>query len=157
MIFEDFSDFIKVCPSGALLGIDLGKKLTGLAVSDSGRSIATPHKTIENKFFSYDIGEIQKVVDAKSITGLVFGLPLNMDGSKSELCLHLVDFISHLEKRINLPVYLQDERFSSKAASRSLLETELSARKRNEAQDRVAASYILQTVLDRIGYLARQD
>lgn len=137
-----------------LLGLDLGDKTIGLAISDTEFSIATPLDTIRRKKFGQDANALVAVMSEQNIGGLVFGLPLNMDGSEGPRAQSTRAFIRNLLARgHDLPIILWDERLSTMAVTRTLLEADTSRAKRAEAVDKMAAAYILQGYLD---YLQEQ-
>ncbi|MGC6471722.1 MAG: Holliday junction resolvase RuvX [Parvibaculales bacterium] len=132
-----------------LLGLDLGDKTIGLAVSDTALSIATPLDTIQRKKFGQDATALETIMKTQDIGALVVGLPLNMDGSEGPRVQSTRAFIRNLEARgHDLPVLLWDERLSTMAVTRTLLEADTSRAKRAEAVDKMAAAYILQGYLD---------
>ncbi len=136
--------------SGALLGVDPGTKTLGLAVSDRTRLIATPLETIRRKKFSLDAAHLLQVYDDNEVSGLVVGLPVNMDGSHGPRVQSVKDFCVNLLRLRDLPIFLWDERLSTMAVTRGMLDADMSRRKRKENIDKLAASYILQGVLDRL-------
>lgn len=133
-----------------LLGLDVGKKTIGLALSDSSYIIASPLKTILRKKFKLDMEELQKAIDQYQVGGLVIGMPYNMNGTEGPRCQSVKDFSKELEKYIDLPYCFYDERLSSFAAEQAMLEADLSRAKRKKNIDKLAASYILQSALDSI-------
>jgi len=135
---------------GALLGIDPGTKTFGLAVSDKTRLIATPLHTIRRKKFSDDVVSLLETYDAKEAVAIIVGLPVNMDGSHGPRAQSVRDFCTNLLKVRDVPLFLWDERLSSAAVERTLLEGDMSRKKRAENIDKMAAAYILQGVLDRL-------
>lgn len=139
---------------GALLGLDLGTKTIGIAVSDRRRQVATPATVIRRSKFTADAAELLKVVAAREAVGLVLGLPLNMDGSEGPRVQSTRAFARNLAPLTPLPVLFWDERLSTVAAERALLLADTSRKRRAEVIDAVAAGYILQGALDR---LARID
>jgi putative Holliday junction resolvase len=154
MIVEDVSDFAAVLPAaGALAGLDLGDKTIGVAVSDGLRSVATPLETIRRRKFSLDAARLIEILTARAITGIVLGLPRNMDGSEGPRCQSTRAFARNLTGLSDLPITFWDERLSTVAAERALLEADTSRKRRAEVIDHVAASYILQGLLDRLGHL----
>ncbi len=154
MSFDRIEDFAAALPrSGALAGLDLGTVTIGVAVSDGLRSVATPLETIRRKKFGVDATALLAICDARGIAGLVLGLPLNMDGTEGPRCQATRAFAKNLETRTDLPIGFWDERLSTVAAERALLEADTSRRRRSEVIDHVAASYILQGALDRLAYL----
>jgi len=137
-------------PGSRLLGIDPGTKTLGLALSDGSLLVATPWRTIRRKKFAADAAELAVIVQSHDVSGLVIGLPLNMDGSEGPRAQSVRAFIRNLAGKLDLPVALWDERLTSVAAERALLEADLSRKKRGERIDAVAASLILQGALDRM-------
>ncbi|HFB54668.1 MAG TPA: Holliday junction resolvase RuvX [Hellea balneolensis] len=136
--------------SGALMGIDPGSKTFGLAISDRTRLIASPLMTVKRKKFKIDAAAIFEHYDAHECTGFVIGYPLNMDGSEGPRTQSVRDFVTNLTGLRDEPVLLWDERMSTAAVTRTLLEADTSRAKRAEVVDKMAAAYILQGVLDRL-------
>ncbi len=136
--------------SGPLLGIDPGTKTFGLAVSDTTRLIATAVETIRRKKFTPDAAKIFALYDDRKCGAMVIGYPLNMDGSEGPRCQSVKDFAHNLMGLRDIPIYFQDERLSTAAVTRTMLEADISRAKRAENVDKLAASYILQGVLDRL-------
>ncbi|MCI5049433.1 MAG: Holliday junction resolvase RuvX [Rickettsiales bacterium] len=139
-----------LAPKGRLLGLDHGSKTIGIALSDAERQIATPLETIKKTKFSQDIERLNSLIAEHSIAGLIVGYPLNMDGSEGPRCQSVRAFVRNLEEHTPLPILLSDERLSSFAADEAMLEADLSREKRAQHIDKVAASVILQGVLDRM-------
>ncbi|WP_204115165.1 Holliday junction resolvase RuvX [Shimia biformata] len=137
----------------ALMGLDLGTKTIGVAVSDSFQSVATPLETIKRKKFGVDAARLVELIDQRSIGGLVLGLPRNMDGSEGSRAQSTRAFARNLSQLIAIPIGFWDERLSTVAAERALLEADTTRKRRAEVIDHVAASYILQGLLDRLGHL----
>ncbi len=131
-----------------LLGLDLGTKTIGLALSDVERRIATPLETIQRTKFTADAIKLEAVIDRHGVTGLVIGLPLNMDGTEGPRSQSTRSFVRTFGQRRALPVLLWDERLSTAAVTRSLIEADASRKRRAEVVDRMAAAYILQSALD---------
>lgn len=131
-----------------LLGIDLGTKTIGLATSDLTLQIATPRHTIARTKFQADAKALLDFVNAENIGLLVIGLPLNMDGSEGPRCQSTRAFVRNLQKLSNLPIIFWDERLSTAAVNRVMLEADVSRAKRAVNVDKLAAAYILQGVLD---------
>ena len=150
MLFESSAEFTKLLPKDArLLGIDLGDKTIGLALSDIMRSIATPMETIERTKFGKDIVRLQDIITKQKVGGLVVGNPMNMDGSSGPRVQSTRTFISNVQKHIDIPVILWDERMSTMAVERMMVgEGDLSRKRRGELVDKLAASYMLQGFLD---------
>ena len=156
MIAEAFEDFAAALPrAGAIAGIDLGTKTIGVAVSDGMRSVATPLETIRRRKFTQDAEALLAILNARSICGLVLGLPRNMDGSEGPRAQSTRAFARNLSRLHDLPMGFWDERLSTVAAERALLEADTSRARRAEVIDHVAAGYILQGALDRLSYLRR--
>jgi putative holliday junction resolvase len=138
---------------GALLGLDLGTKTIGLALSDLGRSIASPLAVIRRTKFQADLGELNRAIAAHKPVGLVLGLPINMDGSEGPRAQATRAFARNLSAAIDLPIVFWDERLSTAAVTRTLLAADTSRKRRGELVDKLAAAYILQGVLDRLAKL----
>jgi len=136
--------------AGPLLGIDPGTKTLGLAISDRTRLIATPLKTIRRKKFTHDADHLLKIYDENEVSAMVIGLPINMDSSHGPRTQSVRDFCSNLLKRRDIPIFMWDERLSTLAVTRGMLDADMSRKKRKENVDKLAASYILQGVLDRL-------
>ncbi len=161
MIFEGVDEFLANLPSlQSIAGLDLGTQTIGVAVSDTFLSVATPLETIKRKKFSQDAARLSEILRDRRIGGLVLGLPRNMDGSEGPRCQSTRAFARNLTNTagIHLPITFWDERLSTVAAERALLEADTSRKRRAEVIDHVAAGYILQGALDRIRMLrAEQD
>ncbi len=138
-------------PTGALLGLDLGTKTIGLALSDIGRSIASPLLVIRRTKFQADLVELRRAIDAHGVVGLVLGLPVNMDGTEGPRAQATRGFARNVANAVTLPIVFWDERLSTAAVTRTLIEADASRRRRGEVVDKVAAAYILQGALDRMG------
>jgi putative pre-16S rRNA nuclease len=136
-----------------LLGIDLGTKTIGLAISDGMLTIAGPLHTIRRTNLAGDCIEINKTIVRHGVFGLVVGLPLNMDGSEGPRAQSTRAFVRNLRGRVELPVAFWDERLSTAAAERVMIEADLSRRKRAARIDAAAAGFILQGALDRMARL----
>lgn len=157
MIFDDFEEFATSLPQmKAIAGLDLGTVTIGVAVSDTFLSVATPLETIKRKKFTVDAEKLLAICSARRIGGLVLGLPRNMDGTEGPRCQATRAFARNLSRLTEVPISYWDERLSTVAAERALLEADTSRKRRSEVIDHVAASYILQGALDRLGYLRRQ-
>ncbi|MCF8466713.1 MAG: Holliday junction resolvase RuvX [Sneathiella sp.] len=131
-----------------LLGMDPGTKTIGLALSDAALKVGTPLMTIKRTKFKADAEEIRKIIDKWNIGGFVIGLPINMDGSEGPRCQSIRQFQKNLEDYFDLPMCFWDERLSTVAVTRAMLETDTSRAKRAKAVDKMAAAYILQGALD---------
>lgn len=153
-VHEDLTEMLTALPAhGALMGLDLGDKTIGLAVSDTMRSVATPLETVRRKKFTLDAQAVLDHAAKRGIAGLILGLPMNMDGTEGPRCQSTRAFARNLSRLTELPIGFWDERLSTVAAERALLEADTSRRRRAEVIDHVAAGYILQGVLDRARYL----
>lgn len=140
-------------PGARLLGLDLGEKTIGLALSDIDRRVATAMKTHQRGRFRDDADTLFAIVDSQGVGGLVLGLPLNMDGSSGPRVQATRAFARNLVAIRDLPILLWDERLSTAAAERMLIEADLSRKKRAAVIDSTAAAFILQGALDRLGRL----
>jgi len=156
VIFDDAADFAAACPPGLpLAGLDLGTKTIGIALSDRRHQIASPLETLRRKKFTQDAEALEVVFKAREVTGIVLGLPRNMDGSEGPRAQSTRAFARNLQARRApaLPILLWDERLSTVAAERALLEADTSRKRRAEVIDHVAAGVILQGALDRLSHL----
>ncbi len=154
MIYDDIAEFAALLgPGVALAGLDYGDKTIGVAVSDGLRQVATPLETIRRKKFTADAARLAEIIENRRIGGLVLGLPRNMDGSEGPRCQSTRAFARNLDRTLGLPITYWDERLSTVAAERALLEADTSRARRAEIIDNVAASYILQGALDRMRHL----
>jgi putative Holliday junction resolvase len=148
---SDLETFAARLAKGArLLGVDLGEKTIGLALSDVGRSIATPLETIRRTKFTPDAERIRALALRFEVGGIVIGLPLNMDGSEGPRAQATRSFVRNLKPLLDLPVVFWDERLSTAAVTRTLLDADASRARRSEVVDKMAAAYILQGALDRL-------
>ncbi|MEM6622241.1 MAG: Holliday junction resolvase RuvX [Pseudomonadota bacterium] len=139
---------------GALMGLDPGTRTIGVAVSDGLQMTATALETIQRRRFKADAARLAEIAQHRTIAGVVIGLPLNMDGSEGPRCQSARAFARNVLQALDLPVVLWDERLSTVAAERTLLQADTSRRKRAEVIDAMAAQFILQGALDRLAYLA---
>lgn len=150
-IFASVEDFqAALPPQGRVLGFDLGTKTIGLALSDAGRMVATPMETLKRVKFSKDLEALKTIVDAQKISGLVIGLPINMDGSEGPRAQATRAFARNLDAAFALPILLWDERLSTQAVTRTLIDADRSRARRAELVDKMAAAYILQGALERL-------
>ena len=157
MIIETPEDFAAALPAiGPIAGLDLGTVTIGVAVSDRMRSVGSPVETIKRKKFGVDADKLLALLTAREVCGIVLGLPRNMDGSEGPRCQSTRAFARNLEKLTDLPITFWDERLSTVAAERALLEADTSRKRRADVIDHVAAGYILQGLLDRLGHLKGQ-
>ena len=135
---------------GSLLGLDLGTKTIGVAVSDPDRRLATPVVTLARTRFAGDAERLLKLAGERRAVGFVLGLPLNMDGSEGPRAQATRAFARNLERLTALPIALWDERLSTAAVERALIEADASRARRKAVIDQHAAAYILQGALDRL-------
>jgi putative Holliday junction resolvase len=142
-------------PSGALMGLDLGTKTIGLAISDPGRRIASPLLTIRRTKFKADAEALLGHAATNAVAGLVLGLPLNMDGSEGPRVQSTRAFARNLSALTSLPIAFWDERLSTAAVTRTLLDADTSRKRRAALVDKMAAAYILQGALDRLANVRR--
>lgn len=157
MILSDLKDFVDVLPPfKAIAGLDLGDKTIGVAISDLRRGVASPIEVIRREKFTLDAGKLLALLQSREIAGIVLGLPLNMDGSEGPRVQSTRAFARNLEKLTPLPITFWDERLSTVAAERALLEADTSRKRRKEVIDQVAAGYILQGALDRMAHMNRE-
>ncbi|MFC7703681.1 Holliday junction resolvase RuvX [Plastorhodobacter daqingensis] len=156
MICDTIEDFAgQLAPMRALAGLDLGDKTIGVAVSDSFLSVATPLETIRRSKFTQDADRLLAIATGRNLGGLILGLPRNMDGSEGPRCQSTRAFARNLARLTDLPITFWDERLSTVAAERALLEADTSRKRRSEVIDHVAAGFILQGALDRLAHLGR--
>ena len=142
------SEFADVLPDGgALAGLDVGTKTVGLALCDAGWSFAGPAETIRRTKFTQDLQALKAFIAKHGIAGLVVGLPLNMDGSDSPRTQSVRAFARNLAP-LGLPILLWDERWSTQAVERAMIDADVSRAKRAEAVDKLAAAHILQGAID---------
>lgn len=158
MIYEDTGEFAAaLAPMQALIGLDLGEKTIGVAVSDTFLSVSTPLETVRRRKFGLDAARLAEIITARNIGGLVLGLPRNMDGSEGARCQSTRAFARNFCRLTPIPITFWDERLSTVAAERALLEADTTRKRRAEVIDHVAAGYILQGMLDRLTVLRRQE
>jgi putative Holliday junction resolvase len=156
MILPDVASFLPVLPPNrAIAGLDLGDKTIGVALSDLRRGVATPIEVIRREKFTIDAARLLALLTARGAAGIILGLPLNMDGSEGPRVQATRAFARNLEKLTDLPITFWDERLSTVAAERALLEADTSRKRRKEVIDQVAAGYILQGALDRMAHMNR--
>jgi putative pre-16S rRNA nuclease len=143
-------------PEARLLGLDVGTKTIGLALSDVTLSIATPYETLRRTKFTADAQLLAAIAAKEGVGGLVIGLPINLDGSEGPRAQSTRAFARNLAGHVPLPMAFWDERLSTAAVERHLIEADASRKRRAEVIDRMAAAYILQGALDRLRNLAGQ-
>jgi putative pre-16S rRNA nuclease len=142
-------------PRGALIGLDLGTKTIGVAVSDPDRKLATGVTTVARKAFTADAKHLLALAGERSAVGFVLGLPVNMDGTEGPRAQSTRAFARNFAKLTELPIALWDERLSTAAVERDLIAADVSRAKRAAVIDQHAAAYILQGALDRLAAMAR--
>lgn len=158
MICEEIAGFADALPHNrALIGLDLGDKTIGVAISDSLLSVASAFETVRRKKFGVDAARLLEIIAERNIGGIILGLPRNMDGSEGPRCQSTRAFARNLERLTDLPIGFWDERLSTVAAERALLEADATRKRRSEVIDSVAASYILQGVLDRLAHMRAEE
>lgn len=149
MIHEAIADFLAaVKPGRALIGLDLGTKTIGVAVSDRLLSVASPLETIRRKKFTEDAHALLAIAAGREVGGIVLGLPRNMDGSEGPRCQSTRAFARNLQRLTDIPIVFWDERLSTAAVERMLIAADASRAKRDAVIDKLAAAWILQAALD---------
>jgi len=152
MEITEFKKLLK--PYTAILGFDYGSKRLGVAVSDLLQNIATAHCIIYRDTWEKDLAAIKKIIEEKEIKAIVYGLPLQMNGEEGKTAKEVRAFADKLAKAIPLPYMFWDERLSSSAMEKFLIqEVDMSRAKRKQKLDASAAAYILQGALDRLKYM----
>ena len=134
---------------GRVMGLDLGSKTIGLALSDVMRTIATPYDTIRRTKFTADAQALLAAIDAEDVRALVIGLPISMDGTEGPRCQSTRQFAANLLEKRDLPIAFWDERLSTVAVERMLVDdVDMTRARRGQVVDKLAAAYILQGALD---------
>ena len=160
--FYSLPDFAAaIAPKGRLMALDVGTVTIGVAMSDANRVVASPDFTIARRKWSHDVAELKRLMDSvadlqkttasHAVCGFIIGYPLNMDGSAGPRAQATRAFARNMQLEFNLPILLWDERLSTAAVTRMMIEADLSRKRRSELVDKLAASYILQGVLDGLG------
>ena len=149
MIFDN----IRILPShladrAVLMGLDLGDKTIGMAVSDDGRRVASALATIRRTKFTKDARALLRLADDYAVAGFLLGLPVNMDGTEGPRCQSTRQFAANLSEKTDLPIAFWDERMSTQAVERHLIEQDVTRKRRAKVVDKMAAQYILQGALD---------
>ena len=142
-----------LAPGRRLMGLDVGTKTIGLALSDSSLMVASPLETLRRTKFTQDAEALLGLIDKQGVGGLVIGLPVNMDGSEGPKCQSIRHFGKNLMDKRDMPVSYWDERWSTQAVTRTLIDADASRKRRGEVVDKLAAAYILQGALDRLARL----
>ncbi len=148
LVTRDLGAFLEAATKGALLGVDPGEKRIGLAVSDATRLIASPLETIARTRFADDAARLWTAYDGRACTGLVIGLPLGMDGREGPAAQSAKAFARNLGKLRTTPILFWDERLTTAAVTRAMIEADMSRAKRAREVDKLAAAYMLQGALD---------
>ncbi len=146
MIFNTKEEFIKNCPSGRLIGLDVGTRTIGVAITDDTRTIPSPVETIIRKGNKKDFPILLDMFKSKRVKGIIIGLPISFEEKDTESSLFIKRFASNLEKETELPIIFQDERLSSFVAEDLMLD-EIGSNKTKKVVDKIAASYILESFL----------
>ncbi len=139
-------------PNQRLLGLDIGSKTIGLALSDVSGLLASPAETIRRTKFTADAERLSEIIAAQDVGGLILGLPVQMDGAEGPRCQSVRQFADNLLGHIEIPIAFWDERLSTAAVTRTMLDADLSRRRRGQVVDKLAAAYILQGALDALGH-----
>ncbi|GGB61182.1 hypothetical protein GCM10011505_47310 [Tistrella bauzanensis] len=133
---------------GRIMGLDVGTKTIGVAVSDERRQVATPLELIRRTKFKIDAVRMVDIVRERAVVAVVIGLPVNMDGTEGPRCQSIRQFRQNLAEHLDLPMLFWDERWSTAAVQRHMIDADLSRKRRAELVDKAAASYILEGALD---------
>ena len=153
VITSETTKFASELPSGGkLAGLDVGTRTIGIAICDAGWHFAGPLETIRRTKFTQDLSSIRTIIDHEGVKGLVVGLPLSMDGSDSPRTQSVRAFARNLQP-LDLPLLLWDERWSTKAVERAMIEADVSRARRAEKVDALAAAHILQGAIDALANL----
>lgn len=153
LTIEELSTILR--PGDIIAGLDLGTTTIGLSLSDKGRRFATPRPVISRKKFSVDAESLLAFAGNEDVKAFVIGLPINMDGTQGPRAQATRAFVRNMAEKTAIPFAFWDERLSTVAAERALLEMDVSRKKREERIDSAAASFILQGALDRLSSIAR--
>jgi putative Holliday junction resolvase len=156
LITASAAEFAAVVHGGKLAGLDVGTKTVGVALCDPGWSFAGPAETIRRTKFTADLAALKALLDRNQVTGLVVGLPLNMDGTDSPRTQSVRAFARNCLP-LSLPILLWDERWSTQAVERAMIAADVSRARRAEAVDKLAAAHILQGAIDALVNLPRAD
>ena len=147
------AEFVAAVPHGKLAGLDVGTKTIGLAICDAGWHFAGPAQTLRRTKFTKDLEALRAFIEREHVVGLVVGLPLNMDGGDSPRTQSVRAFARNLEP-LGLPILLWDERWSTQAVERAMIDADISRAKRAEKIDALAAAHILQGAIDALANLS---
>ncbi len=135
-------------PNMRLMGLDVGEKTIGIALSDVSRMIASPLETIERKTFTKDMERLAQLLDMHRVGGVIIGYPINMNGTEGPRCQSIRQFARNVAEKHPVPLLLWDERMSTMAVERTMIEAGMTRQRRDQIVDKLAASYILQGFLD---------
>jgi len=152
LITNDTTEFATAAPHGKLAGLDVGTRTIGVAICDAGWHFAGPLETMRRAKFTQDLAALREVLVREQIAGIVVGLPLNMDGSDSPRTQSVRAFARNLAP-LDLPILLWDERWSTQAVERAMIDADVSRAKRAEKVDALAAAHILQGAIDALANL----
>ena len=155
MTIRNPADLNQLRGRGRLMGLDVGTKTVGLALSDTGLLIASPLETLRRGKFRDDAVRLRALVERHGVVGLVIGLPIAMDGSEGPRCQSVRQFARNLIDIFTIDVAFWDERLSTAAVEREMIAADMTRKRRGEIVDRVAAAYILQGCLDYLGNLTK--
>lgn len=149
MTIRNIEDLKHILPKqGRVIGLDLGSKTIGVAISDLGRLIASPYKTITRKKFRKDCKNIASIIEHQQIAGVILGYPINMDGTYGPRAQSTRQFAVNLIDELGITLSLWDERLSTVAVTRTMIEADLSRARQKQVVDKMAAAFILQGALD---------
>ena len=152
IMIEDLS--VQLAPGARILGLDVGAKTIGLAISDTTLTVAAPLITIIRSKFSKDLIELTQIIEKNNVFALIVGLPMHLDGSEGRQAQSVRAFARNVAGATGLPVIFWDERLSTVAVERTLLEADVSRKRRAKAIDKLAAAFILQGALERLRNLS---
>ena len=153
LITADTAEFARALPdAGKLVGLDVGTKTIGVAICDAGWHFAGPSETIRRVKFTQDVASLRRIIEHEHALGIVVGLPLNMDGTDSSRTQSVRTFARNLVQ-LELPILLWDERWSTQAVQRAMIEADVSRARRAEKVDALAAAHILQGAIDALANL----
>lgn len=155
MLLEADEENLKRIVLGRILCIDYGLKRVGLALSDPSQMLASSYRTIVNNNKENLIQDILFIIEEQGTCAVVIGKPLHMDGTLSKIGESAQSFASEMSQKIDIPIFLWDERWTTQSAKKMLIETGRSTSKNRDAIDRIAAAFLLQSFLDRLSYLRR--
>lgn len=157
MIFEDINLFYSCLQKNKrLIALDIGTKKIGIAITDLSKTISNPHSVIIRKNIKKDFESISKIIQDE-YDGFIIGYPIAMNGDKGNSCAKIYEFAKLILKYFNLPIYLQDERLSTKGAYSYLSVTNLNRKQKNEIDDKISSSLILEIVLSKLKNIPFQN